>query len=56
MKNKIFRTLALAIILALLVVAIIPATPALAAPIIILSPTSGAIGTEVTVTGTNFDS
>ena len=56
MKNKIFRTLALAIILALLVVAIIPATPALAAPVITLSPTSGAIGTEVTVTGTNFDS
>lgn len=54
--NKIFRTLALAIILALLVVAIIPATPALAAPVITLSPTSGAIGTEVTVTGTNFDS
>jgi hypothetical protein len=53
--NKILRTLALAIILALLVVGI-PATLALAAPVITLSPTSGAIGTEVTVTGTNFDS
>jgi len=43
--NKMFSTLALAIILALVVVAIIPATPALAAPVITLSPTSGAIGT-----------
>ena len=31
-------------------------TPALAAPIITISPTSGAIGTKVTVTGTNFES
>jgi len=53
--DKICRTLALAIIVAL-VVAAISATPALAAPVITLSPTSGAIGTEVTVTGTNFDS
>jgi len=34
----------------------IPATPVLAAPIITLSPTTGAIGTKVTVTGTNFGS
>ncbi len=54
-RSKIFLTLPLAIILTLLMVAI-PATPALAAPVITLSPTSGAIGTKVTVTGTNFDS
>jgi len=53
--SKILRILSLAIILSLLMVAI-TATPALAAPVITLSPTSGAIGTEVTVTGTNFDS
>jgi len=34
----------------------ITATPVLAAPIITLSPTTGAIGTKVTVNGTNFDS
>ncbi|MFC2013210.1 IPT/TIG domain-containing protein [Chloroflexota bacterium] len=49
------RILTVAVTLALLVV-IIPATPALAAPVINLSPSSGAIGTEVTVTGTNFES
>ncbi len=53
--NKILRTLALAIILALLMAAI-PATPVLAAPVITLSPTSGAIGTRVTVSGINFGS
>jgi len=53
--NKILRILPLALVLSLLMVAI-PATPALAAPIITLSPTSGAIGTKVTVTGTNFNS
>jgi len=53
--NKILRMLSLALVLSLLMVAI-PATPALAAPIITLSPTSGAIGTKVTVSGTNFDS
>ena len=53
--SKILRTLSLALVLSLLMVAI-PATPALAAPVITLSPTSGAIGTKVTVTGTNFDS
>ena len=53
--GKALCILSLAIILSLLMVAI-PATPALAAPVITLSPTSGAIGTTVTVTGTNFDS
>ncbi len=50
--NKIFRTLALIIILCLLLVAV-PATPALAQTIT-LSPTSGAVGTTVTVTGYSF--
>ena len=49
---KLFGTLALVIILALLVVAI-PATPALAASLT-LTPTSGDVGTTVTVTGTGF--
>ena len=53
--SKILRTLTLAVIFALLLV-VIPATPALAAPIITLSPSSGSIGAKVTVTGTNFDS
>ena len=53
--GKALCILSLAIILSLLMV-VISATPALAAPVITLSPTSGAIGTEVTVTGTNFDS
>jgi len=53
--NKILRILSLALALSLLMVAI-PATPVLAAPIITLSPTTGAIGTKVTVTGTNFGS
>lgn len=52
--NKIFRTLALALILFLLLVAI-PATPALAqAGYITLTPTSGTIGTTVTITGIGF--
>lgn len=53
--GKALRILALGSILSLMV-AVIPATPALAAPLITLSPTSGAIGTKVTVTGNNFDS
>ncbi len=53
--SRIFRVLTIAVILSLLVV-IIPAAPALAAPVITLSPTSGAIGAEVTITGTNFES
>lgn len=52
---KILRTLAVAVILSLVVV-VISATPALAAPVITLSPTSGSIGTKVTVTATNFES
>jgi len=50
--NKIFRTLALAIILALLVIAI-PTKPA-QAQAIMLSPASGTAGTTVTVTGYTF--
>jgi len=50
--SKIFRTMVLTIILSLLLIAI-PATPALAATIT-LSPTSGAPGSTVTVTGTGF--
>jgi len=50
--NKIFRILAIAIIIALLIIAI-PATPALAQSIT-LTPTSGTPGTTVNVTGTGF--
>jgi hypothetical protein len=49
------RILILVIILPLLAV-LIPSTPTLAAPVITLSPASGAIGTRVMVGGTNFDS
>jgi len=53
--NKIFRTLAVAVILSLLVIAI-PATPALAAvESIELSPDRGAIGDKVYVNGVDFD-
>ncbi|MFQ6121666.1 MAG: hypothetical protein ACE5LA_01210 [Dehalococcoidales bacterium] len=52
---KIFRIIAIAFILPLLLV-VMPGMPVLAAPVITLSPTSGAIGTMVTVTGANFDS
>ncbi len=48
-------TLVLAVALPLLVVSLLSA-PALAAPIITLEPTSGAVGTQVTVTGVNFES
>ena len=50
--NKVFRTLALVVILSLLVMAI-PATPALAASAS-LSPTKGEIGDSITVTGSGF--
>jgi hypothetical protein len=50
--NRVFRTLAFAIILSLLVLAMI-ATPALAQSIT-LSPASGTAGTTVTVTGAGF--
>lgn len=53
--GKALRILALGSVVSLLV-AVIPATPVLAAPLITLSPTSGAIGTKVTITGNNFDS
>ena len=56
MKNgKVFRILAIAFILPMLLVALM-GTPALAAPVITVSPTSGAVGTVVEITGTNFDS
>ena len=56
MKNsRISRILATAFILSLLAV-LIPATPVLAQPEITLSPTSGSVGTEVTVTGIDFES
>ena len=48
--NKIFRTLAFAIILTLLMVAI-PVTPALAAESLSVSPTKGAVGDEIDVSG-----
>ena len=51
-SNQIFRTLAIAIILALLVIAI-PATPALAATVTIY-PSSGPVGTTITISGTGF--
>jgi hypothetical protein len=54
--NRVFRTLALALIFALLVLPLL-ATPALAVvtPTITLSPTSGVPGATVTVTGIDFD-
>jgi len=51
-SNKIFRSLAIAIILALMLIAI-PATPASAATVTV-SPTSGTVGITVTVSGTGF--
>jgi len=53
--NRFFAISAATVILLVLAV-IIPATPALAAPTIALSPTSGTVGTSVTVTGENFAS
>ena len=55
MKNsKIFRILALVVILSLLIVAI-PATPVLAAGALdSLYPSSGPVGTEVVVSGSGF--
>lgn len=56
MKNgKILRLLSVCVLLPLLSVMIIGA-PALAAPLITLSPENGAAGTTVTVNGQNFDS
>jgi hypothetical protein len=53
--NRFFAISAATVILLVLAV-IIPATPALAAPTIALSLSSGTAGTTVTVTGTNFTS
>ena len=52
--NKICRILGIAIILSLLMVAIPPATPALAARVIELDPEKGKIGDTITITGTGF--
>jgi hypothetical protein len=54
--NRVFRTLALALIFALLVLPL-AATPAPAqtTPVLTLTPASGMPGTIVTVTGTDFD-
>ncbi|MCK4368742.1 MAG: IPT/TIG domain-containing protein [Dehalococcoidales bacterium] len=51
--NKVFRILALAVVLSLLMLAI-PATPALAAALMTLSPDDGPPGTLIVVTGTGF--
>ena len=53
--NKIFYILTLVFIVCLLMV-VVPATPAMAVPVITLSPSTGAIGTQMTVTGSNFNS
>ncbi|MDP7415649.1 MAG: hypothetical protein QF906_02235 [Dehalococcoidales bacterium] len=56
MKNgKTIRILAAAILLSLLMTAL-PSTPALAAPVITISPELGAAGTMVTIAGMNFES
>jgi len=52
-RIKIFRILALAAILSLLVIAI-PASPALAAESIDLSPTTGAVGDKIDIGGSGF--
>jgi len=54
-KTKILGIIVIASILSLLGV-VIPATPALAQPTVTLSPTSGSIGTKVTITAINFES
>ena len=48
--------LAVSLVIAISLVAIIPAQPAQGAPLITVSPSFGAAGTRVTVTGINFDS
>jgi len=55
-RRKLYRIVAVAILLSLLLVVITPGTPVLAAPFLSVSPASGAVGTKVTVTGENFDS
>lgn len=54
-SGKIFRILAIALLFPLLL-AIIPGTPAMAAPMLNVSPVRGAVGTMVNVVGENFDS
>jgi len=49
------RLLSLVVILPLIAVLLL-STPALAAPVVILTPATGVAGTEVTITGTVFDS
>jgi hypothetical protein len=53
--SKVLSLLAVAAILGMLV-AVIPAQSTLAAPAVQLTPASGAAGTMITVTGTNFES
>jgi len=52
--SKIFRILAVAITLSLLVM-VLPAAPALAAESLRVSPTKGAIGDEIDVSGSGYD-
>jgi len=52
-RNRFFAISAVAVILSVLAVTML-ATPALAAPVIVLSPEAGSAGTTVTVNGTNF--
>ena len=54
-QGKYYRVLAMPILLSLLL-AVIPATQVLAAPVLSTSPESGTAGTTVTVTIENFDS
>jgi len=54
-RIKVLRTLAVAVALSIVGV-IVMAAPAMAAPEIALTPASGALGTEVTVSGQNFES
>ncbi len=53
--NRFFAMAATSVILLMLAVTIL-STPALAAPTIILSPTSGTVGTQVEISGANFES
>ena len=54
-RSRLVRILATVILLSLLLV-VTPGIPVLAAPILSVLPVSGAVGTEVTVTGKNLDS
>ena len=54
-SGKAIRIMVVAVLLCLCLVAI-PATPVMAAPLINLSPSSGAVGTMVTISGENWDS